>query len=53
MVCFKTRTSDDDFKLGLTLFAYLLQPADITGQGYTYFLGDLAEVESLDSKRNG
>jgi len=52
-VCFKVRTSDEDFKLGLVLFACLLQLADITSQGYTYFLGDLAEMESMNSKRHG
>jgi hypothetical protein len=53
MACFKARTSNEDFKLGLTMFAYLLQPTDIASQGYTYFLGDLAEMESLNSKRHG
>jgi len=32
---------------------HLFQSANITGQGHTYFLGDLAEMESLNSKRNG
>jgi len=52
-VRFKARTSDEDFTSGLTALACLLQLADITSQGYTYFLGDLAEMESLNSKRHG
>jgi len=52
-VCFKARTSDEDFKLGLIMFACLLQLPDIASQGYTYFLSDLAEMESLNSKRHG
>ncbi len=53
--CFKARTSNKDFKLGLIFFNQSLSCSSprYSNRGYTYFPGDLAVMESLNSKHHG